>query len=42
MFYVKAKREQGLKPFIGKEMVAASMLTVAAFVAVGMLWQGMI
>lgn len=42
MFYVKAKREQGLKPFIGKEMVAASMLTVAAFVAVGMLWQSMI
>lgn len=41
-FYVKAKREQQTRPFVGKEMTAASLLTAAACVAVGMLWKGMI
>ncbi|PSU50116.1 arginine:ornithine antiporter [Photobacterium frigidiphilum] len=41
-FYVKAKREQGVKVFIGKEKAAAGVLTVAACFAVGMLWTGIL
>ncbi|MCQ1061274.1 basic amino acid/polyamine antiporter [Photobacterium sp. DNB23_23_1] len=41
-FYIKAKREQQTRPFVGKEMTAASILTMAACLAVGMLWKGMI
>ncbi|PSW06127.1 basic amino acid/polyamine antiporter [Photobacterium lipolyticum] len=41
-FYSKAKREQGVKIFVGKEKAAASLLTVAACLAVGMLWQGIL
>ncbi len=41
-FYVKAKREQGVSAFLGKEKAAAGLLTVAATLAVGMLWHGML
>lgn len=41
-FYTQAKREQNTKIFIGTEKAAASLLTVAACLAAGMLWQGMI
>ncbi|MGF1716412.1 basic amino acid/polyamine antiporter [Photobacterium chitinilyticum] len=41
-FYTKAKREQNTTAFIGTEKAAASLLTVAACLAAGMLWQGMI
>ncbi|KLV07218.1 arginine:ornithine antiporter [Photobacterium aquae] len=41
-FYIKAKQELNTRPFVGKEMTAASLLTVAAFCAAGMLWQGML
>ena len=41
-FYVKAKREQGVSAFMGKEKAAAGLLTVAATLAVGMLWRGML
>ncbi|OLQ71680.1 arginine:ornithine antiporter [Photobacterium proteolyticum] len=41
-FYIKAKREQNTDIFVGSEKAAASLLTVAACLAVGMLWQGMI
>lgn len=41
-FYIQAKREQNINPFVGKEKTAASLLTAAACLAVGMLWQGML
>ncbi|OAN18778.1 arginine:ornithine antiporter [Photobacterium jeanii] len=41
-FYIKAKREQGVEVFLGKEKAAAGVLTVAATLAVGMLWKGML
>ncbi|MBY8079152.1 basic amino acid/polyamine antiporter [Vibrio fluvialis] len=40
LFYVKAKKEQGRSPFMGKERLGACSLTAVAVVACGMLWQG--
>lgn len=39
-FYIKAKREQGIHPFQGREKFGACALTVVAVVACGMIWQG--
>ncbi|HDB1440549.1 TPA: arginine:ornithine antiporter, partial [Vibrio cholerae] len=39
-FYLKAKREQGVKAFCGREMVGASTLLLFAVGAACMLWQG--
>ncbi|KGY07773.1 basic amino acid/polyamine antiporter [Vibrio sinaloensis] len=41
-FYIQAKREQGIDPFNGKERVGACILSVAALLAVGLMWQGML
>ncbi|MGF1704187.1 basic amino acid/polyamine antiporter [Photobacterium makurazakiensis] len=41
-FYIQAKREKKTKPFVGKELTAASVLTLAAAIAAGMMWQGLL
>ncbi len=41
-FYMKAKREQSLPVFMGREKWGASTLTLCALVAVGLMWQGWI
>jgi arginine:ornithine antiporter/lysine permease len=37
---MKAKREQGIHPFQGKEKLRACALTIVAVFAFGMIWQG--
>ncbi|MEF1254971.1 basic amino acid/polyamine antiporter [Vibrio sp. M260112] len=39
-FYIKAKSEQGVNPFAGKEKLGASMLGVTALFSMALLWQG--
>ncbi|MEF1285376.1 basic amino acid/polyamine antiporter [Vibrio sp. M250220] len=39
-FYIKAKSEQGVNPFAGKEKLGASMLGVIALFSMALLWQG--
>lgn len=39
-FYIKAKSEQGINPFAGKEKLGASMLGVTALFSMVLLWQG--
>lgn len=39
-FYMKAKREQGIHPFQGKEKLGACALTIVAVFAFSMIWQG--
>ncbi len=38
-FYLRAKHEQDCSSFIGKEKWGLIILTIAAFIAVGMIWQ---
>jgi arginine:ornithine antiporter/lysine permease len=39
-FYIQAKKEQGVSPFLGREKVAAGMLGAIALFSVAMIWQG--
>ncbi|WP_332397116.1 basic amino acid/polyamine antiporter [Vibrio metschnikovii] len=39
-FYIKAKREQGVQPFLGREKLGAGTLTLCALFAFGLIWQG--
>lgn len=39
VFFVRAKKEQGINPFEGKEKAGVGLLSVVALLAIGLLWQ---